>query len=240
MNNAIRTCLEQHPLFSSPEVLASPCLTLLKQQSFEPKTVLYKPGDDVEYAYLITQGSVKFEFYTGNGQQVFVEFANKGFIIGELEILSGFGYQSRAIAHEKTDAILIPKDALFTLQREHPDFAIGFCKQIAMNFFFYQMISTEREVSNLKSKLANLLMSLSARFGKEDVDGITVTISHNELSDMLNASRQRVNMQLKEWESQQILTCRYGEIVITDNNKLSALSSITNGIVTHKSARPYQ
>ncbi|OUS27380.1 hypothetical protein A9Q99_15400 [Gammaproteobacteria bacterium 45_16_T64] len=240
-NNKIKIMedLKQHPLFNATAILTDPQLNTLRKRAFNHGDVIYQPGDTPEYVYLITQGSIKFEFTTSSGQEVFVEHVTKGFIVGELEILSGFSYQSIAIAKQATQLILIPKNTLLHFMQSHPDFSLKFSKQLATNFFLYQALSAERERSNLKTKIANSLMSLGLRFGLRTEKGISIKISHSELSDMINASRQRVNMQLKDWENSHILYCQYGEIIIKNMDALQQYTHVLTELINEQSLTPY-
>lgn len=231
--------LTQHPLFNTPTILTDPSLATFKLRSFHDGDILYQPGDTPSHVYLITQGSFRFEFTTSHGQEVFVEHVTPGFIIGELEVLSELGYQSLAIAKQPTEVIAIPKHTLLHLLDTYPDFSRKFTKQLATNFFLYQALSAERERATLKTKIANSLLSLGLRFGRQIEQGIVLTISHNELSNMINASRQRVSMQLKTWERLGTLRCDYGEIVIYDMDALRSCSHGLGKMINEQRIHPY-
>jgi CRP-like cAMP-binding protein len=202
--------------------------------------VLYRPGQTAHHTYLIVEGSIKFEISTSSGQQVFVEIAHANFLFGDLALLSGMEYQSTAIANEDSCLLLIPKDTLLAFIREKPDFAIKYTRQMATNFFFYQILASERESSNLKSRLANQLMSLAIRFGKKDGVATIIEVSNDELSEMLNASRQRVNMQLNEWQKSGLLLCNYGKITINNINDFSSQSGLVSRSITEEDIAQYQ
>lgn len=240
MMNSINNILQQHPLFNELHPLESQLLNSFKLRTFKKNDVIYRPGIEAQYAYLIVNGSIKFEFSSSSGQQFFVGMVDKNFVIGELELLSGIEYHSTATANEKTSVILIPKNTLLTLIAQKPDFAMKFTKQLATNFYFFQLITAEKEASNLESRLANLLISIAMRFGEKKGRSITIDISQDEISNMLNASRQRVNMQLNEWQKNGIVQCNYGLISITDIESFSKHSGLANSIITEENIAPYQ
>lgn len=238
--NSISHVLREHPLFNELHPLDGKLLNTFKQRTFNKNDVIYRPGIEAQYAYLIVAGSIKFEFSSSSGQQFFVGMVDKDFVIGELELLSGIDYHSTATANEKTSVILIPKNTLLTLITEKPEFAMKFTKQLATNFYFFQIITAEKEASNLESRLANLLISIAMRFGEKQGDSITIDVSQDEISNMLNASRQRVNMQLNEWQKAGIVQCNYGLIVITDIKSFSERSGLANSVITEENMAPYQ
>jgi CRP-like cAMP-binding protein len=239
MDSKIRKHIEQHPLFANETTLNSEYMQSLKLRHYAKDTVIYRPGDNAKNAYLIVSGSIKFELATSGGQNIFVDIINKGFIFGELVLLTGFNYQSIAITNEDTDMIVIPKETLLSLIAHNAEFAIKFTKQLATNFFFFQALSAEREASNLKTKLANIILSTGLRFGIQKDKTVIISITHNELSEMLNASRQRVNIQLNEWQKAGLIECQYGTITINNIDLFSEHSGLVNGIFNVKNTAPY-
>ena len=239
MQNDVFQHLADHPLFQDIGDPGHDIVSTLKKRDYPQGKVIYRPGVEACHAYLVISGAVKFEMSASSGQQVFVEIVDKGFLIGELELLSGIEYHSTAVANEETELVLIPKETLFRLIAEKPEFAIRFTRQLATNFYFYQILATEREASNLKTRLANLLMSLSLRFGERNGDSIRLATSNDQLSDMLNASRQRINMQLNEWQKEGVLQCRYGQVLIHDINQFGEQSGLSGGALTEENTTPY-
>ena len=240
MSDSIREILLSHSLFHDIKDFEPGVLESLRKKRLKKNEVLYRPGSDVLFAYLIVSGSVKFDFSLSSGVESFVGILGKGYIIGELEIFSGFAYQSTATANEDADLLLIPREVLFSWIKNNSEFSFKFIKQQSANFYFYQLLSAERMTSNLKSKLANELMSLSLRFGKKNNEDLSISISHQELSEMINASRQRVNQQLNQWQKEGIVFCDYGVITILDVEKLKKESSLANSFIGQEDIAPYQ
>lgn len=241
MNNTdIQALLAEQPLFTGLPPLEPVYISTMKLRQYRKGDIIYRPGTDALYAYLITDGAIKFEIAASSGQQIFVEIVDKGFLVGELELLSGIDYHSTAMANVDTRLLLIPKETLFALIMQKPDFAMKFTRQLATNFYFFQLITADRESSSLKARLAGLLMSLGLRFGQKDGNSITIKASHEQLSEMLNTSRQRVNMQLSDWQRSGLVSCRYGCITICCIDAFSASSGYTGGAITEDNARPYQ
>lgn len=236
----IKTLLSEHPLFAGLLPLEPVYLNALKIRRYKKGEVIYRPGIDALYAYLISEGAIKFEIAASSGQQMFVGIVDKGFLVGELELLSGIDYHSTAIANVDTQVLLIPKETLFALIMNKPDFAMMFTKQLATNFYFFQLITADRESSSLKSRLAGLLMNLGLRFGDKKDNSITIKASNEQLSEMLNTSRQRVNMQLNDWQKEGMLSCHYGCITIHCMDTFSAQSGYQGSVITEENARPYQ
>ena len=76
--------------------------------SWEPNTVIYKFGDQSDYAYLLEKGAV--EILSENGTKV--GYVNAKEVFGEQSILLETPRTVTAVAIEKSSAVKIPKETL--------------------------------------------------------------------------------------------------------------------------------
>ncbi len=240
MKNRAIAYLSGHPLFSGLPNLQPEILQNIGVRKYAKNAVIYRPGGEANLAYVIIDGSVQFEIATSIGQSVHVDIIGKDFLFGELELFTAIAYQSTASAHEEATLVTIPKQTLFALISGNGEFAIRFVRQLSTNFFFYQIICAEREASNLQTKLANTILSMALRFGEKNGNCIRLQLSQNRLSEMLNASRQRISLLLKKWQESGLLECRYGTITITDIEQFSGLSGLKESVITEENAAPYR
>ena len=81
----------------------------------------------------------------------------------------------------------------------------------------------------LPVRLARRLVELAERFGRETEGGLRVEmrLTQAELGALVGATRESVNKQLREWEEQEILQMRNGQLVIQRRDRLA---SVANGI----------
>ena len=82
--------------------------------SWEPKTVIYKFGDQADFAYLLKEGAV--EILSENGTRV--GYVNAKEVFGEQSILLNTSRTVTAVAIEKSAAIKIPKETLLNEFKE--------------------------------------------------------------------------------------------------------------------------
>jgi hypothetical protein len=73
----------------------------------------------------------------------------------------------------------------------------------------------------LRERLAGALLEVGNKFGVEDARGVLLTLklTHEDLADLVGASRQRTTVQLKEFENEQALI-RDGRRMIIVPHKL--------------------
>ena len=82
--------------------------------SWEPKTVIYKFGDQSDFAYLLKEGAV--EILSENGTKV--GYVNAKEVFGEQSILLNTSRTVTAVAIEKCAAVKIPKETLLNEFKE--------------------------------------------------------------------------------------------------------------------------
>ena len=82
--------------------------------TWEPKTVIYKFGDQADFAYLLKEGAV--EILSENGTKV--GFVNEKEVFGEQSILLNTSRTVTAVAIEKCAAVKIPKETLLNEFKE--------------------------------------------------------------------------------------------------------------------------
>ena len=80
----------------------------------EPRTVIYKFGDQADFAYLLKEGAV--EILSENGTRV--GYVNAKEVFGEQSILLNTSRTVTAVAIEKSAAVKIPKETLLNEFKE--------------------------------------------------------------------------------------------------------------------------
>lgn len=226
LNEKQRGIMKNSPYFQTVEHADDMIQACFKVHVVAKGYTFFRPNTASETVYFLLDGNVRFDVSTHNGDESFIEMAHSGYFFGDLEAVSGLPYRTRAIACEKTEVAAISTSGFLALLSDNPDLLRAFNKQLATNFYFYQMVVAEREVSNLKMKLANLLLSMATRFGRPENDVIELTLSQEELSGMANGSRQRINKQLNEWQKELILVVKYGSIRLLDIDRLRQYASL--------------
>ena len=79
------------------------------------------------------------------------------------------------------------------------------------------------QVANLHQKICKILLDLSHQYGAEHALGteIRLKISQHDLADLLSASRQTINKEIKNLMSQDVLYWQYEHIIIKNNAYLN-------------------
>ncbi|WP_135077815.1 cyclic nucleotide-binding domain-containing protein [Terasakiella sp. SH-1] len=80
-----------------------------KTVKFDANTVLFKEGDQADFAYIIQSGSVKIYKKGPNGTQVPLALVEEGGVVGEMAIINNLPRSASVVTYEPVEAIVLNK-----------------------------------------------------------------------------------------------------------------------------------
>jgi CRP/FNR family transcriptional regulator, cyclic AMP receptor protein len=178
------------------ETLNSRAVTIAKHDN------VYTYGDNDELVYFIESGQVKLLMLSPEGRECLLAIHTAGDIFGEL-CLSGLGARlESATAMEETILKQIPcpkflarlgGDALFE----------GFSQYLAVRIADQQQVIANLMTVDSEQRLGKTLLQLARTLGKKDPRSIRIElkISHEELSDMVGATRPRTSVFMRKFRN---------------------------------------
>ena len=122
-----------------------------------------------------------------------------------------------AVAVRESRVSVLSKPNFFMLYKKHPEISwqLNLVQCRRLRFFF--SLTEDAAGLNLHVRLARAIHRLAHSHGYRDGnDGSCIDVSHEELSNMLGASRQSVSKELKLLEREGEIELRYGKIYIPD------------------------
>jgi CRP/FNR family transcriptional regulator len=181
----------------APVFRARPCQSLLQARvarSFEEDEVLYEVGDTARVVFFIRKGIVKTGTATGLGREIIYHLRKDGEVVGELCLLDTVR-RERAVAIEKTEAVLVDLDEIVTpLARQPPmlgDVLTALCRGLAEAHDQVNRMADNSVSQGLTKVLRDLALKLGQPSGK--LVEITTYLTQEELSQMVGARRERVS-----------------------------------------------
>ena len=92
----------------------------VSMSKFKKGAVVYKAGDPGGLAYLVQKGTVHVTIQDANKENIIVDIADDGGLIGISSLLAGEKHQTTAIAIEETTAIEIDRNDITILLKAKP------------------------------------------------------------------------------------------------------------------------
>ncbi len=148
---------------------------------------------------------------------------------GEVSLFTGAPHPYDTRAMELTDVLAVSAAAFHRLVSERPAYLMELTRLVSMRCRLALDWIDETILLPLPMRLARRLIAAKETYGQPGHRGhpagaVSLRISQEDLSHMLGVSRQSVNRQLKQWESREILSLRYGMVTVLDHDALHQLA----------------
>jgi CRP-like cAMP-binding protein len=211
--------LRNHPIFS---VLGPDLLRQLQvhasEQSVERGQTIFAKGDVGTCLFAILEGQVKVISFSMQGKNAVLNFLGPGDIFGEIALLDGGLRTADVTAVTRCKLIVIDRRDFLPLLHSKPDIA-----QKLIEILCARLRNTSRQLEevmflDLSGKLARTLLRMSNP--KAPPGNRKVLLTQNEIAQIIGASRESTNKQLREWEDRKWLRIERGGLVLLSPQSL--------------------
>lgn len=211
--------LRNHPIFSvlGPDLLQQLQAHALEQLVERGQTIFAK-GDVGTSLFAILEGQVKVISFSMQGKNAVLNFLGPGDIFGEIALLDGGARTADVTAVTNCKLIAIDRRDFLSLLHSKPDIA-----QKLIEILCARLRNTSRQLEevmflDLSGKLAKTLLRMSNP--KAAPGNRKVLLTQNEIAQIIGASRESTNKQLREWEDRKWLRIERGGLVLLSPQSL--------------------
>ncbi len=199
-------------------------LALTKTRSLAARQEVFHKGDEGDQVFVILRGRLKVLSTSEDGGEVVFGIVDPGEVVGELALLSGERRTATLTAIEPCELLVIERRDFLS---GHPEVAAKLLEVLAERLRRVDELVEDTLFLKLPSRLAKKLLSLSRSYGEKTAGGIRVNIklSQQELGELVGASRESVNRELRRWVEQGVLSVDGGYVTIHDGERLESLAS---------------
>lgn len=228
--NIVDNCLtcptrEEH-LFCNLSLPAVQKLNEIKSTAVYPKSaVLFIEGQLPRGVFVVCAGKVKLSASSSDGKTVILKISESGDVLGLNAVISNQPYEVTAEMVEPGQANFIARDALLQFLREYGEVALRVAEQLSRNYYSaYEAIRTLGLTSSPSEKLAKLLLSLSSKAAHSaDPLRIKLTLTHEEIAEMIGTSRETVSRLFSEFKKNQLLQVKGSTLIISNRSALEKM-----------------
>jgi CRP-like cAMP-binding protein len=182
--------------------------------------VLFRKGDQGTCFYVILSGSMRVEAPSAAGRVAVFNFIFPGEIFGELAAFDAGPRTADAVAMEKTELLVIDRREILPLLRKYPNLALRFIEILAGRIRRTSEQVEDIVFLDLAGRLAKALLYLGRNAAPKSSTG-KVRVTQREISQLVGASRESTNKQLREWERQKMLRIERGGVVLLERDRLA-------------------
>ena len=207
----------------------SPFAALGQERRYRKGSTVMLQGDAVSTVHLILEGWVKAVQTTSSGREVLVALLGPDDAIGHFEAFEGSGarHWATVIALHDTRTAAVPADRFLQYLHDHPGAAVEQLRQLIERLSRVDRSRLEAALFDTAHRLASLLVDLADRQSETTSDGVVlgVSLSQDELSTMIGASRDSVARALTSLRSRNMVRTGRRTITILDLDAVRAFAS---------------
>lgn len=187
---------------------------------------VFRKGDPGTQLYVVASGLLKVTTTSGDGEDLVFSLLGPGEVFGEISACGGGPRSASVVAKEKSELLAIDRRDFMAFLRRHPDTAIGLLELLAARVRHLSEMLEDAQFLNLPFRLAKRLCDLAERYGETTAKGVRLDMrmSQREWGELVGASREAINRQMRSWSELGIVTMDGGHLTIHDEEELDRLS----------------
>ncbi len=190
-------------------------------------------GDPAEAWSAVAKGSVRVSSTSITGKQVTLSYVEPGIWFGDVAIFDGERRTHDAYAHGDTTMLSVSRADLQKILTQHVELYEALLRLHARRIRQLFGLVEDLNTLPLRARLAKQLAHLVRSYGVSSLqDGREVRIglhlAQEELAQLLGASRQRVNQELKSMEREEVIRIEPGGLVVRNREALMRIVEADN------------
>ena len=226
IENCISCPVRQDRLFCNLPPNAVKKLDEITTSATYPKgATLFVQGQAGRGVFILCTGNVKLSTSSADGKTLILKVAEPGDILGLPSTISGKPYEASADVLESCQANFIPRVDFLAFLREYGDAALRVAQELSEK---YQAALDELKNIGLShsasEKLARFLLEWAARqTNGKDPARLTLSLTHEEIAQMIGASRETVTRLFADFKKKKILEVKGSSVLIKNRNGLEQM-----------------
>ena len=188
------------------------------RKTYRTREVVLRKGDPAMQMYVIAKGRLKAITAGAEGRQAALSIMGPGEVFGEVALLDGEPRSATIRALEPCELIILNRNEFYHFLERNPSAAIGLLQVLARRLRRLSERVEDSTFLEIPGRLAKALVRLAQRYGRDVGDGtrIELKLSQQELGDLVGATRESVNKQLRAWQSDGLLEQEKGRVILKD------------------------
>ncbi|WP_208507386.1 Crp/Fnr family transcriptional regulator [Variovorax paradoxus] len=184
-------------------------------------------GDPPWHWAACLQGAVRIGSTTASGKAITLTYVEPGIWFGDISVFDGKPNTHDAYAHGKTAVLYVARHDFLNILEAHPELHGALMRLQASRVRMLFRLIEDFNVLSLRARVAKQLMYLmrgpGAPGGTGDPASIRLRLSQQALAQLLGASRQRVNMELKAMEYEGVIRIESSAVMVLDKGALGCI-----------------
>ena len=190
--------------------------------------LLFVEGESPRGVLVLCKGRVKLSLNSSEGKTLILRIVGPGQVLGLHAAVSNTPYQATAETLEPCQVNFVKREDFLRFLGQHAEASIHVAQQLSDNY--HTACDQVRSLGlshSAPQKLATFLLEWSSH-GQKTKEGIRarLTLTHEEIGQIIGTSRETVTRTLGEFKSQQLATLKGSTLLIQNKPKLESLAGV--------------
>jgi CRP/FNR family transcriptional regulator, cyclic AMP receptor protein len=193
--------------------------------AFPQGAILFVEGQAPRGVYIVCNGRVKLSTTSRDGKTLILRIAQAGEVLGLHATVSGKAYELTAETLQPCQLDFVRRDDFLKFLQNHADACLHAAQHLSQNCqSAYEMIRSLGLSHSVSEKLARLLLEWASD-GENTKEGIRIKVSltHEEIAQLIGTSRETVTRVLGEFREKQLAQLRGSTLWIRNRSGLEKL-----------------
>jgi CRP-like cAMP-binding protein len=191
-------------------------------REFARGATIFEPVANPQSVYLLERGLVRIYRLSAKGDEATLGYVRPGEVFAELGAFSDHPRESFAQAVRPSRVLRVPREELRRILDAHPRIALSVTMQIGNRFKRIESRVESLVFRNLRSRVAHILLELAEDFGRPEEGRILIDLplSQQDVATLVGATRQSVNLCLREMREAKLVDYRNRRFALPDPTAL--------------------
>ncbi|MFC1816685.1 Crp/Fnr family transcriptional regulator [Thermodesulfobacteriota bacterium] len=196
--------------------------TLFRELKVNKGDVLFRKGSEGTALYIIQEGVIKIVLPSRLGDERIVAIFSAGDFFGEMALLDGIPRSADAVAIKPSKLLLLNRSDFLRFLKQSEAAIEKILSSLSMRLRKTDDLLEEASFLNIPARLAKKLLEIGEAFGHKDGEAteIHLKLSQKELADMVGATRESINKELRVLREKGLVSITEKAIYIHDIKRL--------------------
>ena len=197
----------------------------LRLKSLKQGQTLFWKGDEGTALYIVKKGTIKIVLPSTEGDEIIVTMFSEGDFFGEMALLDGEPRSADAVAIEPSEVFVLSRNNFLSFLQSNVNAIKSILSLLSKRLRRTDDMLEDTCFLNISARLAKKLAELAESHGRKDgnIIHIDLSLTQKELGDMVGATRESINKELKSLREQGLILTEESKIQILDISRLKSL-----------------
>ncbi len=199
---------------------------MTRTRALAAREELFHKGDPGNQVYGVVAGTLKVVTTSESGDDVVFNLMSAGDVFGEVAVFCQAERTATVVALCESELLVIDRRDLLAFLRSHPEASLALTVVLAQRLRNLSELVEDTLFLNLPVRLAKKLVAYAQSHGQRTPEGVRIDLklSQEEWGDLVGATRESINKQMRAWTNQRLIRVDHGYVVLLRVDALKALA----------------